>query len=1175
MTMNVRNIVIGLLIVLMMAGAADAIVIRNGSSGWINTSLDNTILVNSTDNIEIDQSISNLQLWVRFDENTGTTAYDQGNGNYTSTIDSTSWNSTNKKYGNSSATIRSVINSNKDFNATNNFTLMFWGNQNNTGTQNPFEEGIGSTIGWQFYATGGNRMYFKIFNSTGSASSGYMGHSINTWNHYAVTYDNSTNTISFFYNGVAGGSYTFVGTIRDTTQNVRFGYVWGGEIDDMRGYTRKLTQDEINSSRNNNHLSSGNITHWYDAGTGNVVSGYNISVITPANTNYTITQRQNDTSNNTVLGTALVATDGWINGTISGTKYQYTDIILTAYSNGTSTPEEVEFQFQSEASGGSDTTAPTYSGVSHNQTTVGLPTSFSVTYNDETALHPNGQVIFSTNNSGTWENSSIINFSTTPSTIVGSVANLNSTVGAIVGYRWYANDSAGNYNNTPIYTLTTTPVSDQVLDGDLNLLWVRDDGNNSCNGQNNMSYTTNSTDCAWLTPQQSGNITAGQMVIMVGAFTDKELIIYNSGNSTSWITYDGYNATMNNTGSKVATMFSHTSDTGAYVRVQGFTLNDYDTLIDVPVTGTYWDILYNKAYNSTGRYVGGWRGNSHDIVVRGNTLIGNVDILGSTAQRSIYSYIGDQSTVSLISSRISNITIEDNYVANGGHNLIELHTANENVMIRNNTVRNGAGNSNINLHNFANDNISVINNTLYSQPQVAGNQFCLEVTGSTNLTISGNTCYNFSSTAGKYGFDWRETNISNDLSGVYDWYQMNSETGNVVLSNNTFNHTGSNVFHEFTTSGIDALDGQYLFYNFIIQNETYNRATTDTDIKFEMPGDEWVNNFTFRDLWDTTDQKIKIDVSAAYHYITNSSVEYTDNRIFAVLTGTLLNETVYYPTKSNASIKHSTGSAQWIYYNNTITPSENHTTATNNSSAINLNNTGLISNTTITLGVGESKNINVANVSGTTYDLIYTGNSTNIESKTASGGIVNFSTILGEGSYSILEETTPESDYIPPSPTSLNQTNGSYWVNYTWQVGTGNITDSYNITLVNDSVTYYINGSNQNWTNSTISDWNWSNITVYAYNNSGIGTLSESGVGLNTQLTEIIYSRNLAAINRSVNKGESYCIADYFTWISPTNGTEYTYTCGHSNNWSVTVPSKGAVWVNYTGISMDKVRDWT
>lgn len=102
-----------------------------------------------------------------------------------------------------------------------------------------------------------------------------------------------------------------------------------------------------------------------------------------------------------------------------------------------------------------DDSSPTYSNIAHNNTVVGESVKFSILWNDNSALNPNGQHIFSTNNSGTWINDSAANFTTTPNW-ANVTKVLNSTVGLSIGFRWYATDNSGNANNTEIFTLTTT-----------------------------------------------------------------------------------------------------------------------------------------------------------------------------------------------------------------------------------------------------------------------------------------------------------------------------------------------------------------------------------------------------------------------------------------------------------------------------------------------------------------------------------------------------------------------------------------------------------------------------------------------------------------------------------------------------------------------------------------------
>lgn len=88
--------------------------------------------------------------------------------------------------------------------------------------------------------------------------------------------------------------------------------------------------------------------------------------------------------------------------------------------------------------------------------------------------------------------------------------------------------------------------------------------------------------------------------------------------------------------------------------------------------------------------------------------------------------------------------------------------------------------------------------------------------------------------------------------------------------------------------------------------------------------------------------------------------------------------------------------------------------------------------------------------------------------------------------FSVTVANTLGLENIPPDPVSLSDSTGNFWVNYTWSPGSGNVTDSYNIS------------QNSTWTNESTSTYfynnvgphGYSDITVYAYNNSGAGSLS-------------------------------------------------------------------------------------
>jgi len=99
-----------------------------------------------------------------------------------------------------------------------------------------------------------------------------------------------------------------------------------------------------------------------------------------------------------------------------------------------------------------DSTPPTYSNTGHNSTQPGQPCLFYCKWLDETNLTVTGGYIFETNNTGVWANESWVAFTANPAWI-NATKTLNATRELYVGYRFYANDTAGNPNNTGILSL--------------------------------------------------------------------------------------------------------------------------------------------------------------------------------------------------------------------------------------------------------------------------------------------------------------------------------------------------------------------------------------------------------------------------------------------------------------------------------------------------------------------------------------------------------------------------------------------------------------------------------------------------------------------------------------------------------------------------------------------------
>ena len=126
-----------------------------------------------------------------------------------------------------------------------------------------------------------------------------------------------------------------------------------------------------------------------------------------------------------------------------------------------------------------------YSSIGVNSTLANNTAVFSSYWNDNaTSL---SKYIFGTNNTGTWVNGTATAFSGTPAWANVTVTTLNDTIGKIVGYEWWANDSANNWVNTGIQTLTTTGYTITASNDSYSLLPLF--GVNSVDAGSNVTFT--------------------------------------------------------------------------------------------------------------------------------------------------------------------------------------------------------------------------------------------------------------------------------------------------------------------------------------------------------------------------------------------------------------------------------------------------------------------------------------------------------------------------------------------------------------------------------------------------------------------------------------------------------------------------------------------------------------
>ena len=145
--------------------------------------------------------------------------------------------------------------------------------------------------------------------------------------------------------------------------------------------------------------------------------------------------------------------------------------------------------------------------------------------------------------------------------------------------------------------------------------------------------------------------------------------------------------------------------------------------------------------------------------------------------------------------------------------------------------------------------------------------------------------------------------------------------------------------------------------------------------------------------------------------------------------------------------------------------------------------------------------------------------------------------------------TVAVGDYIPPDATTLVNSTGNFWVNHTWNNGTGNITNSYNVSV---NVTWYNCTTNLYYNNTPLTAHKWSNITVWAYNTSGSGTLSAGSISQNTQIPNNVPVLSGLPDNTTDEDVNQTDIFDLDMYFSDVDGDTPTYLV-ESNNQSANV----------------------
>jgi hypothetical protein len=149
----------------------------------------------------------------------------------------------------------------------------------------------------------------------------------------------------------------------------------------------------------------------------------------------------------------------WVNGTLilSGTLASGSVTKLEAGSwdnnGGSSSTDYIDDVIASDSYNGP--MAPTCSNISASSTSVGLPCQFSSYWTAYSPAALSGY-IFGTNNTGSWVNQTWTSLSGTTAweNVTATICN---TVGVIVQYEWWTNDTLNVWANSGLQSLTTTP----------------------------------------------------------------------------------------------------------------------------------------------------------------------------------------------------------------------------------------------------------------------------------------------------------------------------------------------------------------------------------------------------------------------------------------------------------------------------------------------------------------------------------------------------------------------------------------------------------------------------------------------------------------------------------------------------------------------------------------------
>ena len=803
------------------------------------------------------------------------------------------------------------------------------------------------------------------------------------------------------------------------------------------------------------------INHIWEPGAGNVTDSYNVNV------NGTWTNGTTSNYINTSIGP-----HGWSNITV----YAY-----NASGSGTLslTPVSNETQVLN--------TVPVQTAIGNKAVTAGMELTFSIISTDADS----DPLTYGTN---------ATNGSLNATTGTYSWPTNVSDVGT---YVWYFN-SSDNYGSTATetITITVTEIPTYLPPAPVNLKSTR--------GSSWVNYT-------W--EPGAGNVTDSYNVNVNGTWTNgtSNNYINTSIGPHGWsnITVYAYNASGSGTPSLTPvsgeTQVLNNVPLQSHIGNQTVTAGSLLTFIvsstdadNDPIT--YGTNATNGSLNATtGAY--SWQTNITDAGTYSWNFTSSDNYGGVTSETITITVTAalpvnytPPSPVNLISTQ-GNFWINHSWEPGAGNDTDSYNVSvngtwvNGTTSTYNNTTVAAHGWSNISVYSYNSSGTGTLNTTPVSNnTQVSNNVPDQTTIGNKIVTAGDLLTFSISATDADNDTITYGTNATNgtlnSTTGNYSWQTNVSEVGTYVWYFNSTDNYGGVAIETITITVTAALPTNYtppspvnltsIQGNFWINHTWEPGAGNDTDSY----------NVNVNDIWTNGTTATYNNTTVAAHGWSNITV-YAYN---ASGTGTLNTTPISQDTQllNNVPLQSHTDN-QTIPAGDLLTFTVSATDTDND---------------TITYGTNATKGM----INATTGAYSWQTNSSDV-------GIYIWNFTSSDNYGGVASETITITvtaalpvNYTPPSPVNLISTQGNFWINHSWEAGSGNDTDSYNVS-VNGTWT---NGTTANYNNSTIGPHGWSNISVYSYNSSGTGTLNTTALTRNTQV-----SNNLVTIG---NISSSYTV---------------------------------------------------